>query len=149
MRHLLEEKASTVDDSLLRQLFLQRLPTNVCMVPAAAGDMTLDDLAALADRVVEVASPSISPIDSSVQALPAPNEVKSLVSFTEFRALRDEALATLEKPLPRRPRSFSRPRGSSRAPESTGVCWYYHRFGDNATKCVPPCAQQGNIRATH
>lgn len=155
MRQLLGEKASTVDDSLLRQLFLQRLPANVCMVLAGAGDMTLDDLAALADRVMEVASPSISAIDSSVQAFPAANEVKNLVSFTEFRALRDEvqriaqALATLEKPRPRRPRSFSRPRGSSRAPESTGVCWYHHRFGDNATKCVPPCAQQGNTRATH
>ncbi|CAN7996283.1 unnamed protein product, partial [Ixodes pacificus] len=138
-----------VDDLLLRQLFLQRLPANVCMVLAGAGDMTLDDLAALADRVVEVASFSISAIDSSVQALPAPNEVRNLVSFTEFGALRDEvqriaqALATL------RPRSFSHPRGSSRSPESTGVCWYHHRFGDNATKCVPPCAQQGNTRATH
>ncbi|XP_037505922.1 uncharacterized protein LOC119382291 [Rhipicephalus sanguineus] len=48
MRQLLGEKASKMDDSL------QRLPANVCMILAAAGDLPLDDLAALADRVLEV-----------------------------------------------------------------------------------------------
>ncbi|KAH7968570.1 hypothetical protein HPB52_009805 [Rhipicephalus sanguineus] len=54
MRQLLGEKASKMDDSL------QRLPANVCMILAAAGDLPLDDLAALADRVLEVATPAIS-----------------------------------------------------------------------------------------
>ena len=46
--------AETVDSTLLRELFLQRLPTNVRMVIIpSAGALNLDQLAQLADRIVE------------------------------------------------------------------------------------------------
>lgn len=57
MAQLRGENTPKVNEALLRQLFLQRLPANVCMFPAAAGDIPLHDLAALADKVLEVASP--------------------------------------------------------------------------------------------
>ena len=50
--------AGTVDLTLLRELFLQRLPSNVRMViTPSAGALNLDQLAQLADRIVE-ASPT-------------------------------------------------------------------------------------------
>ncbi|KAG0438616.1 hypothetical protein HPB47_016940 [Ixodes persulcatus] len=45
-----------------------RLPANVCMVLAVAGDIPLHDLAALADKVLEVASPTVSNIQAPLQA---------------------------------------------------------------------------------
>lgn len=51
------------DGTFLRELFLQRLPSNVRMVLASTdGATTLDKLAELADKVVEVATPSISTV---------------------------------------------------------------------------------------
>ncbi|XP_064462765.1 uncharacterized protein LOC135373598 [Ornithodoros turicata] len=62
MRQLLDDQSASVDDALLRELFLQRLPQNVQMVLATAADMTLDQLATLADAVVEVANPAVAAV---------------------------------------------------------------------------------------
>ncbi len=64
MQQLLGEKAEAMDKSLLRELFLQRLPSNVCMVLASSFDLVgIEDLAQLADKITEVSvgtSPSVS-----------------------------------------------------------------------------------------
>ena len=55
------EKASTTNGSFLHGLFLQRLPSNVCMVLASIADTTsLDELASLAEKIMEVAMPTSS-----------------------------------------------------------------------------------------
>ena len=51
----LGDKAGAMDNSVLRELFLQRLPANVRMVLASTADQAnLENLAQLADKVVEV-----------------------------------------------------------------------------------------------
>ena len=63
MQQLLGEKAATTDRSLLKELFLQRLPVNIRMVLTSTGDFTsLEDLAQLADKV---AVPSVSPVSTN------------------------------------------------------------------------------------
>ena len=76
MQQLLGDKASFTDSSFMRELFLQRLPANVRMVLASTPDTTdLDDLAQLADKIVEVAIPSVaavhtpSPLNAEVEQL--------------------------------------------------------------------------------
>ena len=59
MQQLLGEKASSIDGSFIREVFLQRLPTNVCMVLVSIGDNSnLEELAELADKIIKVAAPS-------------------------------------------------------------------------------------------
>ena len=66
MQQLLGDKASTAEPSFLRELFLQRLPPQVRMVLASTRDTEdLEVLASLADRVVEVATPSVSSVETS------------------------------------------------------------------------------------
>ncbi|GFR25342.1 uncharacterized protein TNCT_352401 [Trichonephila clavata] len=49
-----------VDDKLMMELFLQRLPSSVQTILAAVSDLTLDKDAEIADRILEV---SPSPIE--------------------------------------------------------------------------------------
>ena len=59
MQQLLGDKATSIDRSFLRELFLQRLPANIRMVLASTPDTsTLEEVAQLADKIVEVASPT-------------------------------------------------------------------------------------------
>ena len=66
MQQLLGDKAATEDHTFLRQLFLQRLPPNVRMVLASTKDVEeLESLASLTDKVVEVATPVISTVQTT------------------------------------------------------------------------------------
>ena len=61
MQQLLGERAAATDDALIRELFLQRLPSNVRVVLASSpGTTPLDELAQLADRIIDVAPPTVA-----------------------------------------------------------------------------------------
>ena len=63
MQQLLGDAAGpNLDNSFLCELFLQRLPSHVHMVLASSGEMTLDALAQLEDKVMEVALPLVSAV---------------------------------------------------------------------------------------
>lgn len=133
------------DGAFLRELFLQRLPTNVRMVLASTrSDTTVDELAQLADKIIEVAVPQVA----SVSAQPnSSSEIESLRA--EIASLKQQ-IHVLKK-VSRRARSPFR-RATSPAPpppqSSDGVCWYHQTFGDSARKCQPPCSHQGNDPAS-
>ena len=134
-----EAKANA--NAFLRELFLQRLPSNVRMVLATA-DATADlsRLADMADKIVEVATPTIAAIFSTDSS----SEVKQLKDEVSHVA---NLVASLTYDHPHRP-SYGRSKGSrpsSPAPQDNQqqparpLCWYHHKFGDAANKCQPPC----------
>ncbi|XP_064458440.1 uncharacterized protein LOC135368832 [Ornithodoros turicata] len=164
MRQLLGDNSVSMDDTLLRELFLQRLPQNVQMVLATASNMTLDQLATLADAVVEVASPSpaITAVSLLPPAVPRHNNAASqsapITSHSqvddlcrEFRSL--ASIIAASQAQPRHPRASRRRRPSSsprrpsngrstsrdRSPVSS-ICWYHRRFGADAYHCLLPCS---------
>ena len=76
MQQLIGEKAVTTEGSVIKDLFMQRLPTNVSMVLAAAREKTsLEELAQLADKIIEVALPSFATVATPPQET---SEVDSL-----------------------------------------------------------------------
>ena len=136
MQQLLGDKAASIDSSFIRELFLQRMPGNIRMVLASTADTaSLEELAALADKVMEVAAPSVAAfntpqISSDVELLRA-----------EVTRLKD-AVSALTK---------SRPAKRSPSPRPTSdatLCWYHQRFGKDARKCRPPCSWSGNDPAS-
>ena len=54
MHLLMGKKAKIIDSSLLRELFLQRLPSNIQLILASADAMTIDKLAEMANRIMDV-----------------------------------------------------------------------------------------------
>ena len=136
MQQLLGDKATNTDAAFMRELFLQRLPSNVRMVLASTPDTgNIEDLAQLADKVMEVAVPSVANITTSTELQQLRQEVTDLKGMLQSLKLTQR-------------RSRSRP--SSPAPcteQSQELCWYHAKFGDQARKCKPPCSKSGNAQA--
>ena len=129
------------DSSFIRELFLQRLPSSVRMVLASTRrDTSVEELAQIADKIMEVATPSISAVTTTPLQLDA-----------EMEQLRSEVthLANLVKSLTQRRRSPS-PNRRHRQPttDCNDLCWYHQRFGDSAHKCIEPCSKSGNGMAS-
>ena len=146
MQQLLGEKLGTSaeSNSFLRELFLQRLPPNVRMVLASADTSTdISKLADMADKVMEVAAPTVSAITNT------------RTDTTDVKQLREEVarLADLVASLttPSHRRSTSRPRrpqspAPRNPPSEDPLCWYHAKYGEAARKCKDPCSW-GNSQA--
>ena len=112
MRQLLGDKANTTDGAFMQELFLQRLPLNMRMVLGSTPDAgSLHELAQVADKIAEVATPSISSINTS----------------TEFEHLRQE-VAELELLIQTLKQLNRRSRGRSPSPAPQGLSWYHAKL---------------------
>ena len=137
MEQLMGDHATSTDSAFLRELFLQRLPSQVRMVLASADDsVSLAQLAQLADKILEVAVPS------SVASVETPSSLASDVEQLRAQVSElQETIKSLRRPShPPGPPSLSRscsPRPTS--PVSQTLCWYHQKYGDAAKKCKPPC----------
>ncbi|CAN7950256.1 unnamed protein product, partial [Ixodes pacificus] len=145
MTQLLGERANAIDDVLLRELFLQRLPQNVQTVLAAVAPLNLAGLAGLADAFMEVASPSIATA-AALTSQSAGNTSTTSQDIREPNARRD----TARSPSRRRRSTSCRPDNdrSSRG-HSSGLCYYHRRFGPDARRCQRPCAWPKNRPTGH
>lgn len=127
-------------NAFLKELFLQRLPGNVRMVLASADDATdLQKLADMADKIMEVATPSVSavsnPIHDDVQHLRAEVErLATLVASLSRRHRRDRSQSR-----DRRPRSPTPQDPQAQEEPPCRPCWYHRKFGEAARKCQEPC----------
>ena len=144
MQQLLGDKAAAADGAFLRELFLQRLPSNVRIVLASTNDaISLEELAQLADKIMDVASPSVSaittpPLHTEVDQLRA--EVSRLKELVTSLSQRGRTRGRLSTP--------PRLRSPSPSTPNTSLCWYHQRFGDAARNCKPPCSKSGNALAS-
>lgn len=158
MQALIGDRAATFDDSLLRELFMQRLPPQVQMILTTASSLSLSELAQHADKIMEVTGPSVAAVSASSQQastafLPPSSSQQQIEELrSEVRNL-SSMIAALSRRAPRRrprrPRSSSRSRRRSASPlhdnrSSSGFCWYHETFGAEAHKCLKPCAWSEN-----
>lgn len=153
--HLLNELrkvGGTVDENLVKNLWMQRLPTQARSIIAAAsgigGKGKLDDLAIIADAVVEsltmhnidlatTSASSINPSTSSIAVLEQRiNSLTDMVAKLGNHSSRSRSLS----------RRSSKHRGNrdqtpnhSKTDSKEGVCWYHRKFKSNATRCTTPC----------
>ena len=153
MQQLLGDRPGLTDTSFLQELFLQRLPPNVRMVLASTPDTTtLDKLAEMADKIMEVATPTVA---AATMPTVAATNTPTPALTTEVEHLRAE-VTRLEKLF----QQLARPRSSScstvrqfrRSPTPTttdSLCWYHQKFGDQAKRCRSPCAWSSNGQAGH
>lgn len=118
-----------VNESVLRVLFIQRMPERVKTILSICDGNTLQQLAQMADRITDF-SPSVVAATSSA-AVPGLNELQ-------------EQIAQLTAEVRRMKTSGGRSRSSSRSRQSDGpsdtICWYHRKYGRDAHQCREPCA---------
>lgn len=143
MREMRALANAGVNDDLLKNLWVQRLPAQLQAILSTSSD-GLDKMVIMADKIFEVTGYAEV---SQVRAFPSTQESKGSLeqqisvltkSMNELRSRLDK------KSQPQASKSFarSRSRSRSRAGESQindELCWYHRRFSSKATKCRPPC----------
>lgn len=140
MQQFLGDKLGTSADanSFLRELFLQRLPPNDQMVLASTdASMDLNRLADMANKVMEVATPTVSAVSdthtdsSGVKRLR--EEVARLADLVA--SLKSQSCHHSTSRL-RRPQSPS----PQNPPPEDFLCWYHAKYSEGAQKCKDPCS---------
>ena len=129
------------DTSFLRELFLQCLPSNVCMVLASSGNsISLDQLAQLADCIVDVATPTLASVTapqssheleqlcseiSQLQAVTQTNDLVFLVAAAHPALSRTTSAGTIAS-LATKPTNIphSAPSRETTRPVASGYCGY-------------------------
>lgn len=150
MRNL---SGSSCSDSVLRSIFLESLPEQCRAVLAASKADSLQDLAQLADTVMDAfgQSPQYSAVSSAV--VPYTDSAKSgaIASSSTTSALEqkiDEMQKQFQK-LSAQVRARSRSRGRrlnssphrhSRNRSADGVCRIHLKYGNKANHCIKPCS---------
>jgi len=142
-RHLRTLAGPSVPSDFLRTLWKNRLPPNIQTIIATQKQVSLDDVAQLADKIAEVTPPPcVAHVSSSC------DDMCILTARIDELARQVAELST----NPSRPRSSSQTRRHARySPRPEGrssasdTCWYHRRFIERAKRCTVPCAWlQGN-----
>lgn len=136
--------STAVSDALLKQIWLQRLPSNASAILTSQPALDLDALSTLADRIVEVAPPPVPAIlavsgksnsDLMTELIKKVADLQTQCASMTSRDKRDD-----------RSRDRSRSRTPARHPPSN-MCWYHDKWAEKARKCTPPCNyKQGNAQ---
>lgn len=147
LRHLRTLAGGGVADEFLRSLWSSRLPTHVQAIIASQTGTTLNDVAELADKIMEVASSPLHQVasTSTFSFDSMLNRLEEMIS-TRIKTEMTQQIAQLTGRQPRgrgrspfyRDTSRSKSRGRSRS-RTPGMCWYHDIFGDKAKKCRQPC----------
>lgn len=153
LRHLRSLAGTVVPDTVLKPLWLTRLPTSTQAILATQANSDLDALAVLADAVLaanQQARPQVAETTVSTSTLETMMERLTILMTSKI----GEVANTLRKEMAEiredqhqhqfcrsRSRSSSHPRSRSHSSSQhhDGVCWYHQRFGDKATRCTKPC----------
>ena len=137
--------------SLLPHYCLYRLLAAPIIASLLLSDLSLQQLAEMADRILEVSHvPTVAPVTD-----PNVSEMRQLTAtLTRLVAALDTTLSHSRETSDgrrqsRSPASRSSSRQQSRSSSPSGLCWYHRRFGPNARKCRPPCTHSGNDQASH
>uniref|UniRef100_A0A5S6Q4X7 Retrotransposon gag domain-containing protein n=1 Tax=Trichuris muris TaxID=70415 RepID=A0A5S6Q4X7_TRIMR len=149
LRHLRSLAGPTVvQDSLLRTLWLQRLPLQMQAILQTQADSELDKIAELADKILEVTPTSLTAAAAhQCEAVTSPmmNHLAQRIEqlSSEVASLRRWRSSSRPRPRPvsRDGRQHSRDSGSpvAQGDNNRRVCWFHRRFGKRARKCEQPC----------
>lgn len=144
MRALLGSKR--MDDDILKQLWMDKLSRNAVSILVSIDDRPLDELADIADKIVESQQPTDSVVAQMSTTQSTPTDVHTMLQQITANLAALTSNQNQYKNRSHRQRSPSRPYPRS-ADTTHGMCWYHSNFGEKARKCVAPCSFHLKVRA--
>ena len=145
LRHLRFLAGTAVQDSLVKTLWLQRLPVHVQEILQTQAELTVDALAATADKILEV-QPSNCHRSVNVDEVNTSLNQRLEAITTQLEQLQKEVSALRKRSRQshrsRHRSTSSQYRSKSNDNGTPSVCWYHRKFGDKATRCTQPCNYQ-------
>lgn len=137
VRQLKELAGSGVPDSLIRSIWVSRLPTDLQVALASKKDDDLDSQAEFADIVYEVLSnkPRVSEVNIGPEGML--ESLNRRIASLEISLQRNRSRTENRSRARSRSRNFRRDR--TRTP-GRSTCWYHQRYGSRAHRCVKPCS---------
>lgn len=146
LRRLRGLAGSEVPDDLLRSLWASRLPSSVQPIIASQAKMKLDEVAELADQVLDAVSPNVQVAAVSASTSSGSSEIAALTRQVEALAEKLERMSRSKS----RTGHFEKRRGRSSSTRSHSnyrrhpICWFHYKFADKASSCIKPCDYTGN-----
>lgn len=131
LRYIRSLANDKLPESLLKTLWISRLPTNTQGILATIGEKSLDDMAVIADKILETHQ---SGQYVAVASTSSEKHIKSLEK--EIDDLRIEIRSLIRQ----RSNTHERFRSKSRNRNDPKLCYYHNRFGSKARKCRQPCS---------
>lgn len=139
------------NDDVVKTLWLQRLPARVQEVLAVTDTASLEKMAEIADKILQV--PEVTPKGTLYSVDPTTSSLASEGSINQALFQLQEQVKTLTKAVndlkfshrSRSRSSFYSRRSKSRSNsqnKETGhrQCYYHQRFASKARKCLQPCS---------
>lgn len=142
LREMRTLAGTNVTDSMLRTLWLQRLPTRIQELLSVLDEVTLDKLAVCADKAHERGSSSTTVALVNNSQDPLQDLRGQVAELTKAVAAIGRKRST-SRTRGRRNRSNSRARSTSG--ERSGICYYHRRFKEKAWKCLQPCKAEHQL----
>lgn len=131
LRYLRNLANDNFPEALLKTLWISRLPTNMQGILATIGEKSLDDMASVADKILETqrAGKYVAATNTSNN-----DHMESLMKQI------DEMRVCIENLTRQKSNTQSRSRSRPRSRSKPNLCYFHHRFGPNAKKCRQPCS---------
>jgi len=161
LRHLQSLAGTSIDNDVLRRIWVSRLPQHIQTSVVSQLTLSLEQAAEVADIVMENTTLRSVHNHISIAETSKPPDPDMYKMLEEMKHAIHELQSREHTRRPRyrhqpRSRSSSRTRrniGQLRYSRENagGQCWYHHTYGTHARKCVEPCAfkHQGNESGRH
>ncbi|GFV76233.1 uncharacterized protein TNCV_4673221 [Trichonephila clavipes] len=138
LRKVKELSGGQLQDEFLKNLLLHRLPSQIQAV-LKVSSKTLDKLANIAEKVADVALPTV--VYSSTSA-PEPNTSAEIQELAKRIVELKLQISRMSRPRNKqffRRKSSSRSRNMNRRTNREAICYYHKCFRESAHKCALPC----------
>jgi hypothetical protein len=145
MRQILDLAGGSFPDTTLRILWIGLMPPAVKAVLAGSELSDLKKLAALADKILEAtrAGAGLAEVSSTPQVDTEDRVMGEIAKIGTRLARLEQGTAVGRQSVQSSPRTAGRPRAQLRQARSRQnpdwLCFYHHRYGEQASKCVKPC----------
>lgn len=136
-------QSDSITDKLITQLWIRKLPIQIQISLKTLPNPDIKTLLNMADSIYEIFLTNnhvhLEAITTSTE--PKINYINQLENQIKLLTESVEKLIANTQHVPRhtRFRSRSSSRSNKNQSYSTERCWYHHKFGDKAKKCIPPC----------